>query len=72
MFAFAKNMPQQAETCCRHTRPCFFTVMLYVQGAKILNTDWSDVVLRKDMQMYLCSVAEGTNPSTGEALSRVP
>lgn len=35
------------------------------QGAKIDDTDWSDVVLRKDQQMYLCSIAAGTNPVTG-------
>lgn len=25
----------------------------------------TDVVLRKDVQKYLCSIAEGTNPVTG-------
>lgn len=35
------------------------------QGAKIDDTDWSDVVLRKDQQLYLCSIAAGTNPVTG-------
>lgn len=36
-----------------------------LQGATITGTDWSDVVLRKDMQKYLCSIADGTNPVTG-------
>jgi hypothetical protein len=36
-----------------------------MQGAKIAGSDWTDVVLRKDMQMYLCSIADGVNPTTG-------
>jgi uncharacterized protein YjbI with pentapeptide repeats len=35
------------------------------KATKFENTDWSDVVLRKDMQMFLCSRAGGTNPVTG-------
>mmetsp|Transcript_35320 Transcript_35320/g.89412 ORF Transcript_35320/g.89412 Transcript_35320/m.89412 type:complete len:202 (-) Transcript_35320:340-945(-) len=31
----------------------------------IKNTDWSDVILRKDIQKLLCSMADGTNPKTG-------
>lgn len=36
-----------------------------LQGARITGTDWSDVVLRKDQQMFLCKLADGTNPTTG-------
>jgi hypothetical protein len=32
---------------------------------KIAGSDWTDVVLRRDVQEYLCSIAEGTNPATG-------
>jgi hypothetical protein len=38
---------------------------LLLQGVNITNTDWSDVVLRKDQQMFLCKIANGTNPTTG-------
>jgi uncharacterized protein YjbI with pentapeptide repeats len=31
------------------------------------NTDWTDVVLRKDVQRELCRNAKGTNPVTGES-----
>ncbi|KAF6262478.1 hypothetical protein COO60DRAFT_1496233, partial [Scenedesmus sp. NREL 46B-D3] len=33
------------------------------KGVNITNTDWSDVVLRKDQQMFLCKLANGTNPT---------
>ena len=33
--------------------------------AIIENTDWTDVVLRKDVQQTLCKKAKGTNPVTG-------
>jgi hypothetical protein len=47
---------------------------MYVSGATLFegiksieNTDWSDTMLRKDQQKYLCShpTAKGTNPVTG-------
>mmetsp|Transcript_10390 Transcript_10390/g.14581 ORF Transcript_10390/g.14581 Transcript_10390/m.14581 type:complete len:246 (+) Transcript_10390:159-896(+) len=47
---------------------------MYVSGstlfeglASIENTDWSDTMLRKDQQKYLCNhpTAKGTNPVTG-------
>jgi uncharacterized protein YjbI with pentapeptide repeats len=28
-------------------------------------SDWTDVILRKDQYKYLCSIANGVNPSTG-------
>lgn len=31
----------------------------------IKNTDWSDVVMRKDVNKFLCARAEGVNPVTG-------
>jgi len=43
----------------------------YMAGAVIKNlekiddTDWTDVDMRKDQRTYLCTVAKGTNPSTG-------
>merc|ERR1712032_716830 len=47
---------------------------MYVSGATLFegvksieNTDWTDTMLRKDQQKYLCNhpTAKGTNPSTG-------
>jgi hypothetical protein len=37
------------------------------KNAKIGNTDWSDVDLRKDVRAFLCALptASGTNPTTG-------
>lgn len=29
------------------------------------NTDWTDAILRRDVQRKLCSIASGTNPTTG-------
>lgn len=40
-------------------------LLLQFTGASIKGSDWSDVDLRKDMQIKLCAVAEGTNPVTG-------
>lgn len=31
----------------------------------IKGSDWTDVVLRKDVNAALCKIAEGSNPSTG-------
>jgi uncharacterized protein YjbI with pentapeptide repeats len=46
-----------------------------LQGALVTNaqfrdntidgSDWTDVLLRKDQQKYLCSIASGVNPTTG-------
>jgi uncharacterized protein YjbI with pentapeptide repeats len=36
-------------------------------GAIIDGADFTDVLLRKDIQMKLCKVAKGTNPTTGRA-----
>ncbi len=36
-----------------------------LQDVKIAGSDWTDVLMRKDMQQYLCSIASGTNPVTG-------
>jgi uncharacterized protein YjbI with pentapeptide repeats len=35
------------------------------KGATIDGTDFTDVLLRKDVQKLLCKVAKGTNPKTG-------
>jgi len=35
------------------------------EGAKIDGADFTDVLLREDMQEKLCAVAQGTNPVTG-------
>ena len=37
---------------------------LQLQG-NISGSDWTDVNLRRDVQRYLCSIAEGTNAVTG-------
>lgn len=31
----------------------------------ITNSDWTDVLLRKDVRLDLCRIAAGTNPKTG-------
>lgn len=41
-----------------------------VSGARfarnnITGSDWTDVILRKDVQIQLCKAAQGTNPTTG-------
>lgn len=40
-------------------------MMTLVYRAKIDDTDWTDVLLRKDLQLQLCGIAKGTNPVTG-------
>jgi len=43
----------------------------YMSGAvikdleKISGSDWTDVDMRKDQRIKLCSIADGTNPKTG-------
>lgn len=34
-------------------------------GVKIDGSDWSDTLLRKDQQNFLCDMANGRNPVTG-------
>ena len=36
-----------------------------LDGVTIDNSDWSEVIVRKDIQAALCAVAKGTNPATG-------
>jgi len=36
-----------------------------LKDVKIKNSDWTDTYVRKDQQQYLCSIAEGVNPTTG-------
>jgi len=42
-----------------------FVTNAQFKRVKIAGSDWTDVVLRRDVQEYLCSIAEGTNPTTG-------
>jgi uncharacterized protein YjbI with pentapeptide repeats len=42
-----------------------FTSVTNFDGAIIDGADFTDVSLRKDVQMKLCKVAKGTNPTTG-------
>lgn len=42
-----------------------FVTNAQFKRVKITGSDWTDVVLRRDVQEYLCSIAEGTNPVTG-------
>lgn len=43
--------------------------MTWVQFKRVIitDTDWTEVILRKDQQTYLCNLksANGTNPETG-------
>jgi uncharacterized protein YjbI with pentapeptide repeats len=43
-----------------------FTSVTNFDGAIIDGADFTDVMLRKDIQMKLCKVAKGTNPTTGK------
>jgi hypothetical protein len=42
-----------------------FTNNANFKGAVLTGSDWTDVLLRKDVQMALCQTADGTNPVTG-------
>ncbi len=42
-----------------------FASVTNFDGAIIDGADFTDVLLRKDLQMKLCKVAKGTNPTTG-------
>jgi uncharacterized protein YjbI with pentapeptide repeats len=42
-----------------------FTSVTNFDGAIIDGADFTDVMLRKDIQKKLCKVAKGTNPTTG-------
>ena len=34
------------------------------KDTKLTDTDWTDAILRRDVQKQLCKVAKGTNPVT--------
>jgi len=36
-----------------------------MDGVKIQASDWTDTLLRKDQQKFLCNIADGVHPSTG-------
>jgi uncharacterized protein YjbI with pentapeptide repeats len=42
-----------------------FTSVTNFDGAIIDGADFTDVLLRRDVQLKLCKVAKGTNPTTG-------
>jgi uncharacterized protein YjbI with pentapeptide repeats len=42
-----------------------FTSVTNFNGAIIDGADFTDVLLRRDVQLNLCKVAKGTNPTTG-------
>ena len=44
-----------------------FTSVTNFDGAIIDGADFTDVLLRRDVQLKLCKVAKGTNPTTGRA-----
>ena len=44
-----------------------FTSVTNFDGAIINGADFTDVLLRRDVQLKLCKVAKGTNPTTGRA-----
>lgn len=58
-----QNPPQNKVTNANLTGA--FVTNAQFKRVKIAGSDWTDVVLRKDVQEYLCSIAEGTNPVTG-------
>ena len=50
----------------KYVRPTIpFSHTASVCRAQIANTDWTDVILRRDVQLELCRMATGTNPATG-------
>lgn len=34
------------------------------KDTKLADTDWTDAILRRDVQRLLCKIAKGTNPVT--------
>lgn len=42
-------------------------MQLVGKGLKITGSDWTDVLLRKDVNKALCAIADGVNPTTGVA-----
>lgn len=34
------------------------------KDTKVADTDWTDAILRRDVQRQLCKIARGTNPVT--------
>ncbi len=34
------------------------------KDTKLADTDWTDAILRRDVQKQLCKIAKGTNPVT--------
>jgi len=42
-------------------------MQLVGRNLKITGSDWTDVLLRKDVNKALCAIADGVNPTTGVA-----
>ena len=54
--------------CTKHETWCTqITNAKFTKTTKIEGSDWTDVIVRKDIQRTLCSLASGTNPKTGVA-----
>lgn len=60
-----KSPPKKKKTVTNADLTGAFVTNAQFKRVKITGSDWTDVALRRDVQEYLCSIAEGTNPSTG-------
>ena len=56
---------RQADLRGANLSGAFFSSTTKIDGVVIDGSDFSDTLLRKDQQKYLCSIATGSNPSTG-------
>lgn len=52
--------------CIACTNTFSITPSLFANRVNIENADFTDAVMRKDVQKDLCKIAKGTNPVTGE------
>ncbi|MCZ8159498.1 MAG: pentapeptide repeat-containing protein, partial [Microcystis sp. LE19-196.1B] len=42
-----------------------FATNILIKGAIIDGADFTDAIIRSDVEKYLCEIATGTNPITG-------